>query len=96
MEIRDLATFLDYLGSVHARTHEAISRLDEAHLSWQPAEGEFTAGEVALHMWLAKEGIARDKVQTVNIAEEDLPIALAKGNVDGIIWPEPMANSVPS
>jgi ABC-type nitrate/sulfonate/bicarbonate transport system substrate-binding protein len=46
-------------------------------------------GEVALHMWLAKEGIPRDKVQTVNIAEEDLPIALAKGNVDGIIWPEP-------
>lgn len=46
-------------------------------------------GEVALHMWLAKQGIDRAKVQTVNIAEEDLPIALAKGNVDGIIWPEP-------
>ncbi|NML42342.1 ABC transporter substrate-binding protein [Ramlibacter sp. G-1-2-2] len=46
-------------------------------------------GEVALHMWLAKQGIPRDTVQTVNIAEEDLPIALAKGNVDGIIWPEP-------
>jgi len=46
-------------------------------------------GEVALHMWLAKEGIDRAKVQTVNIAEEDLPIALAKGSVDGIIWPEP-------
>jgi len=46
-------------------------------------------GEVALHMWLAKQGIDRAKVETVNIAEEDLPIALAKGNVDGIIWPEP-------
>lgn len=46
-------------------------------------------GEVALHMWLAKQGIDRAKVETVNIAEEDLPIALAKGSVDGIIWPEP-------
>lgn len=47
-------------------------------------------GEVALHMWLAQKGIDRAKVETVNIAEEDLPIALAKGNVDGIIWPEPI------
>jgi ABC-type nitrate/sulfonate/bicarbonate transport system substrate-binding protein len=47
-------------------------------------------GEVALHMWLAKQGIERAKVETVNIAEEDLPIALAKGSVDGIIWPEPV------
>ena len=46
-------------------------------------------GEVALHMWLASKGIDRAKVPTVNIAEEDLPIALAKGEVDGIIWPEP-------
>lgn len=46
-------------------------------------------GEVALHMWLASKGIDRAKVPTVNIAEEDLPIALAKGDVDGIIWPEP-------
>jgi len=47
-------------------------------------------GEVALHMWLAKQGIERSKVETVNIAEEDLVIALARGNVDGIIWPEPI------
>jgi ABC-type nitrate/sulfonate/bicarbonate transport system substrate-binding protein len=46
-------------------------------------------GEVALHMYLAKQGIARNDVPTVNLAEEDLPIALARGNVDGIIWPEP-------
>jgi len=46
-------------------------------------------GEVALHMWLAHEGIDRNKVQTVNMAEEDQPIALAQGSVDGIIWPEP-------
>jgi NitT/TauT family transport system substrate-binding protein len=47
-------------------------------------------GEVALHMWLASKGIDRSKVPTVNLAEEDLPIALAKGDVDGIIWPEPI------
>lgn len=46
-------------------------------------------GEVALHMWLAKEGIDRSKVETVNMSEEDQPIALAQGAVDGIIWPEP-------
>lgn len=46
-------------------------------------------GEVALHMWMAKQGIARNSVNMVNLAEEDLPIALARGNVDGIIWPEP-------
>ena len=46
-------------------------------------------GEVALHMWLAKQGIERSKVETVNMSEEDLPIALAQGSVDGIIWPEP-------
>jgi NitT/TauT family transport system substrate-binding protein len=46
-------------------------------------------GEVALHMWLAKEGVDRSKVETVNMAEEDQPIALAQGSVDGIIWPEP-------
>ena len=46
-------------------------------------------GEVALHMWLAKQGIDRAKVETVNVSQEDLPIALAKGSVDGIIWPEP-------
>jgi ABC-type nitrate/sulfonate/bicarbonate transport system substrate-binding protein len=46
-------------------------------------------GEVALHMWLAKQGIERSQVQSVNVAEQDLPIALAKGSVDAIIWPEP-------
>ncbi|WP_406858029.1 ABC transporter substrate-binding protein [Alsobacter sp. KACC 23698] len=46
-------------------------------------------GEVALHMWLAKQGVDRNAVKTVNMSEEDQPIALAKGSVDGIIWPEP-------
>ena len=46
-------------------------------------------GEVALEMWMAAKGVDAAKVQFVNIAEEDLPIALAKGSVDGIIWPEP-------
>lgn len=46
-------------------------------------------GEVALEMWMAKKGVDATKVQFLNIAEEDLPIALAKGSVDAIIWPEP-------
>lgn len=47
-------------------------------------------GEVALHMWLESKGIDRSAVQVVNLAEEDQPIALANGNVDAIIWPEPI------
>ena len=33
--------------------------------------------------------VDRAQVETVNMAEEDQPIALAQGSVDGIIWPEP-------
>jgi ABC-type nitrate/sulfonate/bicarbonate transport system substrate-binding protein len=47
-------------------------------------------GEVALHMWLAKQGIERSKVESVNVAEQDLAVALAQGSVDAIIWPEPI------
>jgi ABC-type nitrate/sulfonate/bicarbonate transport system substrate-binding protein len=47
-------------------------------------------GEVALHMWLQSKGIDRSEVEVVNLAEEDQPIALANGNVDAIIWPEPI------
>lgn len=47
-------------------------------------------GEVALHMWLESKGIDRSEVEVVNLAEEDQPIALANGNVDAIIWPEPI------
>ena len=46
-------------------------------------------GEVAAHMWLAKQGIERNKVTFVNVAEQDLPIALVQGSVDAIIWTEP-------
>jgi NitT/TauT family transport system substrate-binding protein len=46
-------------------------------------------GEVALEMWAAKKGVDPAKIQFLNIAEEDLPIALAKGSVDAIVWPEP-------
>ena len=46
-------------------------------------------GEVAMDMWLAHEGIDRSKVQYINVAEPDMPIALAQGSVDAIIWVEP-------
>lgn len=47
-------------------------------------------GEVALQMWLDSKGIERSKVKMVNVSAEDLPVALARGTVDGIIWPEPI------
>lgn len=46
-------------------------------------------GEMALQMWLDANGIARDKVEIVNLSEEDQPIAMAQGKIDGLIWPEP-------
>lgn len=39
-----------YVGNVHARTYEAAALLEDGHLGWAPRPGEFTAGEVALHI----------------------------------------------
>ena len=47
-------------------------------------------GDIALHLWLDMHHIARDKVKVVNIQPPDMPIALARGDVDAIIWPEPI------
>jgi uncharacterized damage-inducible protein DinB len=39
-----------WVGGVHARTYEAVELLDDAHLPWRPRPGEFSAGEVVLHI----------------------------------------------
>jgi NitT/TauT family transport system substrate-binding protein len=46
-------------------------------------------GNIALHLWLDKYGVPRDQVTVVNVSPPDMPIALAKGSVDAIIWTEP-------
>lgn len=41
---------IKYVTNVHARTFEAVQRLDDAHLGWRPAPGEFSAAELVQHI----------------------------------------------
>ncbi len=46
----DRTDLIAYVGAVHARTFEAVALLGDQDLRWRPREGEFTAGELALHI----------------------------------------------
>jgi ABC-type nitrate/sulfonate/bicarbonate transport system substrate-binding protein len=48
------------------------------------------AGEVALRMWLLEEGVDWDEVTVVDTRAEDLAASLAAGEVDAVIWEEPV------
>ena len=50
MEIRDLATFLDYLKGFHARTRRVILCVPPEDLEWSPAPGKFSFGDLARHL----------------------------------------------
>lgn len=50
MEIRDRATFLDYLTSFHGRTRRVIMCVPRAELEWAPAPGKFSFGDIARHL----------------------------------------------
>lgn len=50
MEIRDLATFLDYLGSVHQRTRRVVECIPAADIEWAPAPGRFSFGDLVRHL----------------------------------------------
>ena len=50
MEIRDLSTFLDYLGSVHKRTRRVIECIPLKDLEWSPAPNKFTMGDIVRHL----------------------------------------------
>lgn len=39
-----------YVTGVHARTYEAVERLRDEDLAWQPGTGEFTTGELVTHI----------------------------------------------
>lgn len=43
-----------FVGGVHARTDEVVAILRDEDLRWRPAPGEFSAGEVALHIAAAR------------------------------------------
>ena len=50
MEIRDRATFLDYLSSFHGRTRRVILCVPPADLEWAPASGRFSFGDIVRHL----------------------------------------------
>lgn len=50
MEIRDTATFLDYLKSVHARTRRVVLCIPPDDIEWTPAPGRFTFGDLVRHL----------------------------------------------
>ena len=63
MEIRDLPTFLDYLGSVHGRTRRVIERIPREDLEWAPAKGKFTFGDIVRHLAAIERWMYGETVQ---------------------------------
>lgn len=45
---------IKYVVNVQARTFAAFERLEDRHLPWRPAPGEFTVAELALHVIAAR------------------------------------------
>jgi uncharacterized damage-inducible protein DinB len=50
MEIRDRATFLDYLSSFHGRTRRVIVCVPPTEVEWAPAPGKFSFGDIVRHL----------------------------------------------
>ena len=46
----DKDDLIRYVGSVHARTHEALGLLGDGALAWRPAAAEFSTGELVMHI----------------------------------------------
>ena len=63
MEIRDLPTFLDYLGSVHGRTRRIIERIPPQDIEWAPAPGKFTFGDIVRHLAAIERWMYGETVQ---------------------------------
>ena len=63
MEIRDLTTFLDYLGSVHKRTRRVIELIPRDDLEWAPAAGKFTLGDTVRHVAAIERWMYGETVQ---------------------------------
>jgi len=63
MEIRDVGTFLDYLGSVHGRTRRVIECIPPADLEWSPAAGKFSFGDIVRHLAAIERWMYGETVQ---------------------------------
>lgn len=64
MEIRELPTFLAYLGSVHTRTRRVIECIPKTDIDWAPAPNKFSFGDIVRHLagierWMYGETVQR-------------------------------------
>lgn len=63
MDMRDPSVFLDYLGSVHARTRRLVAHIPADALEWAPGPGRWSAGDQVRHLagverWMYAETVA--------------------------------------
>jgi len=63
MEIQNLATFLDYHASVHARTRRLVVLIPAGELEWAPAAGKFTFGDLVRHLAAIERWMYGETVQ---------------------------------
>lgn len=63
MEIRELATFLDYLASVHGRTRRVIECIPPGVLEWAPSAGKFSFGDLVRHLAAIERHMYAETVQ---------------------------------
>lgn len=50
MEIRSVATFLDYYGGIRERTSRVVDRVPDDHMEWRHAAGRFSFGDLIRHL----------------------------------------------
>lgn len=55
MDIKEL--FLKQKESIRARTCQVVALVRAEHLSFQPAEGALSVGELLRHIWVSEEGV---------------------------------------
>jgi uncharacterized damage-inducible protein DinB len=50
MEIRSIAPFLDYWGSIRGRTRRVVACIPPDRIEWSPHPGKFTFGDLVRHV----------------------------------------------
>jgi uncharacterized damage-inducible protein DinB len=50
MEIRTMDGFLDYYGSIRARTRRVVAAIPDERMEWRPGEGRMTFGDQIRHL----------------------------------------------
>lgn len=51
--------FLKQKQAIRNRTEEVFALLRSEHMSWKPAQGALSLGEILRHLWVSEEGVRR-------------------------------------